>query len=166
MRRILMVAMLIGLADLGGVHAQVVALPAPASNASGSLAIADPTQTGAAVMGLTPTSPAPSGIVFGNAAPAVGSASDPLSVPTSTIPTEISPGGLQSPGAMNASGSINPQAARQLPGEAANATTQAAVTTTAQSQPAAPSMICAPAIPSTSGPASGNLAGGISSNGC
>jgi hypothetical protein len=167
MKRIFVAAMLIGLADLTGAHAEVIALPAPPSNATGAFAIADPTQTGAAAMGLTATSPVPSGSsMIGNAAPAVGSASDPLSVPTSTIPTGISPDGLRSPGAMSGSASINPQAARQLPGEAANTPTQAPVTTTAQAQFAAPSMICAPAIPSTSEPSSGSLVGGISSNGC
>jgi hypothetical protein len=103
-------------------------------------------------------------------------ATDPLSVPTSTIPLS---GGFAaatgSLGGINAASSINPQTAVQLPGETSNTATQSPTTTA--SAPAASSAasagagasgtLCSSSVSSTSGELSAaSLAGGISTNGC
>ncbi len=99
--------------------------------------------------------------------------SDPLSVPTSTLPSSSSArtsagGSTSSPAgaavngsvatgssvgsssAIGAPGSRNPQAPLQLSGEAPNNLTQAP-STTAAAAPSAPSTICPPSIPTTDG---------------
>ena len=126
--------------------------------------------TGADATSLTDTpSSSSSNSVVGTTPPTLGYSSDPFSVPTSTIPAEISPGGFTtgSAGSMTGSSSISPQTARKLPGEATNSTTESPATTAA-SQASTPSItLCAPAIISTSGVSSpGSLFGAMSSNGC
>jgi hypothetical protein len=85
---------------------------------------------------------------------------DPLSVPTATI------GEGAGSSQLGASASVNPQAPRQLPGEAPNTSSQVPSTTT--SPPAAASTtLCSPAITSAAGTSSpADLFGGASLNGC
>jgi hypothetical protein len=85
---------------------------------------------------------------------------DPLSVPTATI------GAGAGSSQLGGSASANPQAPRQLPGEASNTSSQVPSTTT--SLPAAASTtLCSPAITSAAGTSSpADLFGGASLNGC
>jgi hypothetical protein len=85
---------------------------------------------------------------------------DPLSVPTATI------GAGAGSSQLGGSASANPQAPRQLPGEAPNTSSQVPSTTT--SLPAAASTtLCSPAITSAAGTSSpADLFGGASLNGC
>jgi hypothetical protein len=109
--------------------------------------------------------------------------SDPLSVPTSSAPTLLSPslgssaaasgsgstttngsaGGGQ--GGANASASSSSQAPLLLPGEIPDTSTQAASTTAAT--PGSVSPVCPPPVPSSDG-GSANLSeiAGVSLNGC
>jgi hypothetical protein len=103
-------------------------------------------------------------------------ATDPLTVPTSTIPLSGgSATGSVSIGGINATSSINPQTAVQLPGETSNSATQSPTTTA--SAPAAASAasagagasgtLCSSSVSTTTGELSAaSLAGGISTNGC
>jgi hypothetical protein len=102
-------------------------------------------------------------------------ATDPLTVPTSTIP--LSGGaatGSPSIGGLNAASSINPQTALQLPGETSNATTQSPTTTAsapaasaASAGASASSTLCSSSVSTTTGELSASsLAGGLSTNGC
>jgi hypothetical protein len=84
-------------------------------------------------------------------------ASDPLGVPTSTLPSagQTATGSVAT-GAISASPTINPQRAVQLPGEAANTSTQAPTTSAAASGGAAAgtssnNTACSTAIPTTTG---------------
>jgi hypothetical protein len=108
----------------------------------------------------------------------IGAASDPLSVPTSTLPaSKGAASGGGSTGATNGSAaSTDPEIPVQLSGEASNTSTQAANTTTSASGSpagtatgaASSSTSCGPQVPSTDG-GSVNLteiAGGLSLNGC
>lgn len=155
MHRILASAMILWLAAVGAANAQM-----------------DPAQTNPAQTNPQ-AAPAPE-----NTVPATPSAttlqsvpaSDPLSVPTSTVPTTFA---VPAPGSSSGSGfgisapaSVNPQTAVQLPGEARNSSTQAPNTTA--SAPAASSNPppCSATIPTTTGGASvGGLFGGGAS-GC
>jgi hypothetical protein len=85
---------------------------------------------------------------------------DPLSVPTATI------GAGAGSSQLGGSASANPQAPRQLPGEAPNTSSQVPSTTT--SLPAAASTsLCSPATTSAAGTSSpADLFGGASLNGC
>jgi hypothetical protein len=98
-------------------------------------------------------------------------ASDPLGVRTSTLPSagQTTTGSVA--GAISASPTINPQRAVQLPGEAANTSTQTPTTAAAASGGAAagtPSnAACSTAIPTTTGAAGvGGLFGAGSVGGC
>ena len=104
-------------------------------------------------------------------------ASDPLSLPTSTIPLSGgSATGSGSVGGMNSAASINLQTAVQLPGETPNTATQAPNTTASApagssaasgSAGASSSTLCSSSVPSTAGGLNAeSLAGGISTNGC
>ena len=93
-------------------------------------------------------------------------ASDPLSVPTSSLPSQgsslgvggstigsVSTGTASVAGAsasIAAPASISPQSPLQLPGEAPNTSTQGSVGTSAAAA-SAPSAICGPPVPSTDG---------------
>jgi hypothetical protein len=100
-------------------------------------------------------------------------ASDPLGVPTSTLPSGQATTGSVAIGAISASSTINPQRAVQLPGEAANNSTQAPTTSaTASSGGAAAgtssnNAACSTAIPTTTGELSvGGLFSAGSPGGC
>ena len=97
-------------------------------------------------------------------------ASDPLGVRTSTLPSAGQTTGSVA-GAISASPTINPQRAVQLPGEAANTSTQTPTTAAAASGGAAAGTFsnaaCSTAIPTTTGAAGvGGLFGAGSVRGC
>ena len=120
--------------------------------------------------GLTQTLCSTSGTSIIGAAPAQDCATDPLNVPSSNVtgPSAIAPAGAAtgSTGGISPTASINPQIARQLPGEAANTATQAPATTASQPGPSS-TTLCSPAIPATTGVSSpGSLFGAMSSSGC
>jgi hypothetical protein len=100
-------------------------------------------------------------------------ASDPLAVPTSTLPSAgQTTTGSAAIGAISASPTINPQRAVQLPGEAANTSTQAPTTSAAAASGGAAAgtssnAACSTAIPTTTGELSvGGLFGAGSAGGC
>jgi hypothetical protein len=100
-------------------------------------------------------------------------ASDPLAVPTSTLPSGQTTTGSVAIGAISASPTINPQRAVQLPGEAANTSTQAPTTSAAAASGGAAAgtssnnAACSTAIPTTTGELGvGGLFGAGSTSGC
>lgn len=120
-------------------------------------------------------------ITAADAQTTTGTGTDPLSVPTFTLPsgssfsvgtsTEAAGGSattgssIGNGGGISAPASRNPQAPLELPGEGLNSSTQSASTTAAA--PSAPSVICPPSIPTTDG-GSANITtiDGFSPNGC
>jgi hypothetical protein len=100
-------------------------------------------------------------------------ASDPLAVPTSILPSagQTTTGSVAT-GAINASPTINPQRAVQLPGEAANTSTQAPTTSAAAPSGGAAAgtssnAACSTVIPTTTGELGvGGLFGAGSVGGC
>src|ERR1700693_1191436 len=96
MERMFIFVMMTLLAAMDVAHAQVIPPASPTSSTSGSSASATvgPTQSSAGATGVTETpSFSSSTSVTGATAPTLGESSDLLSVPTSTLPTENSPGG-------------------------------------------------------------------------
>ena len=100
-------------------------------------------------------------------------ASDPLGVPTSTLPSASQTAtGSVAIGAISASPTINPQRAMQLPGEAANTSTQAPATSASAASGGAAAgtssnAACSTAIPTTTGASGvGGLFGAGSIGGC
>jgi hypothetical protein len=176
MERMFICVTILWLGALNVAHAQVSPQVSPLVDAAPGTTVPSASVTAGATpassggVGLTETPCATfSSSVIGAAAPALGCGSDPLSTPSSTIPTEISPGGFTTGSAGSAAGSssTSPQTARQLPGEAANSTTKAPAATTASPSVAPSTTLCAPAIPSASGVSSpGSLFGAMSSSGC
>ena len=168
MERMFIFVMMTWLAAMGVAHAQVPV--SPTSSTTGFAASATVGQTGTDMTGLAETpSSSSSASVTGATAPTLGESSDPLSVPTSTLPSENSPGGFTtgSAGSVAGSASISPQTARQLPGEGTNSTTESPATTAASQASVPSATLCAPVISSTSGTASpGSLFGAMSSSGC
>jgi hypothetical protein len=169
MERMFIFVMMTWLAAVDVAHAQVPVSPTSSTTGFAASATIGPTQ-GADVTGVTETpSSSTSTSVSGATAPTLGESSDPLSVPTSTLPSENSPGGFTtgSAGSVTGSASISPQTARQLPGEGTNSTTESPATTAASQASAPSATLCAPVISSTSGAASpGSLFGAMSSSGC
>src|ERR1700753_2415485 len=105
-----------------------------------------------------------------------GCGSDPLNVPSRTIPTTVP---VPQPNAANsdstsgttvgvsASPSSNPQTPKQLPGEASSNSTQAANTTAASAPVASGSQPCPASVPTSQGGASmTGVFGGASASGC
>lgn len=107
--------------------------------------------------------------------------SDPLSVPASSIlpsGTLATVTTTESSGNTNNVTTVNPQKAVQLPGEAANTTTQTPNTTASAAAPAAApaasasvgtssSQLCSSSVPSSTGEmTAGSLVGIVSANGC
>jgi len=170
MERMFIFVMMTWLAAMDVAHAQVPVSPTSSTTGFAASATIGPTQTSAGITGLAETpSPSSSTSVTGATAPTLGGSSDPLSVPTSTLPSENSPGGFTtgSAGSVNGSASISPQTARQLPGEGTNSTTESPATTAASQASVPSATLCAPVISSTSGAASpGSLFGAMSSSGC
>lgn len=188
MERTFIFVMVLWLGALGAAHAQVGPQVNPQDGSQASSQSGPETSTAAppasATPGATQASPGGTGLTqvpcstlstsIGGVAQAFGCAADPLNVPASNVssPPAISPTGpaagaaTGSTAGISAPPSINPQIARQLPGEASNTPTQGPVTT--GSQPAAPSTtLCSPSIPSTAGVSSaGSLVGAISPSGC
>ena len=125
------------------------------------------------LLGLT-TAHAQTGIQLSDQT-SVGSgtvASDPLSIPTSSLPSSQDGAGTSGSGSASSS-STDPEIPVLLPGEASNTSTQTASTTTSASgssagKAASSSSSCGPQVPSTDG-GSVNLteiAGGLSLGGC
>src|ERR1700722_3751183 len=168
MERMFILVMMTWLAAMDVAHAQVPV--SPTSSTTGFAASATVGQTGTDMTGLAETpSSSSSASVTGATAPTLGESSDPLSVPTSTLPSENSPGGFTtgSAGSVAGSASISPQTARQLPGEGTNSTTESPATTAASQASVPSAALCDPVISSTSGTASpGSLFGAMSSSGC
>jgi hypothetical protein len=147
----------------------------PASTSPKSVAPATGTAASQAVpaTGLgqpCPTPGLPTGVT------SVGCGSDPLSVPTSTVRTTFpvpQSGSVSSESpseatiGRNASASVNPQRATQLPGEGSNASTQAPNTTAASAAAVSGSVPCTSSVPTTQGGASMNgVFGGGAASGC
>jgi hypothetical protein len=207
MERILILATIVWLGGLGMVHAQTtpdatpLATPAvtPGTTAGANPGVATPGVTGLATTpGATVQLRPPcfiSSISTGGATTAASCASDPLTLPTATLPsagatTGAAGGSTSGLGTFSSIGSVssssigpvsspisaqtqNPERALQLPGEALNTPTQAPVTVT-QDQGATAShtgvssnALCSAVMPSTAGAASAeNLVGGVSLSGC
>jgi hypothetical protein len=211
MERIFTLATIVWLGGVGMAHAQTTPGAAPFATPGaipGTTAGAAP---GVATPGVTRPAAAPGATVqlrppcflssisasgsTGGAATAAPCNSDPLTLPTATLPSAgaatgaagASTSGL---GAFSSIGSVssssigpvsspisaqtlNPQRALQLPGEAPNTPTQAPVTVT-QDQGATAShtgvssnALCSAVMPSTSGAVSAeHLVGGVSLSGC
>jgi hypothetical protein len=210
MERIFILATIIWLGGFGMPHAQTnpgltpAATPGaiPGTTAGATPGVATPGPTGSAATSgarvqLRPPcfiSSISTSISTGGAATAAPCNSDPLTLPTATLPsagaaTGAAGGSTSGLGAFSSIGSVsssigpvsspisaqtqNPQRALQLPGEALNTPTQAPVTTT-QDQGATAShtgvssnALCSAVMPSTTGAASAeNLVGGVSLSGC
>ena len=121
MQRMFASAMILWLAAFGAANAQTD--PAQMNPGQTNPAQANP-QAAPATENTVPAAPSATTL---RSVPA----SDPLSVPTSTVPTTFAvpaPGSASgSTSGISASASVNPQTAVQLPGEARNSSTQAPI---------------------------------------
>jgi len=177
MQRLFIFAMALWLAGFGTALAQT------SSQATSQAQVGQPTQqAGVAPTTIAPLPPATTAGATQNqsaatqpglpasSASSAASATDPLSVPTSTTPASgEATSGTATAGAMSASPFTNPQKAAQLPGEGANTSTQAPTAAASGGAAAGTSSnaACSTAIPTTTGASGGGgLFGAGSVGGC
>jgi hypothetical protein len=172
MQRLFAPAVILWLAAFGAAQAQTSSsvTPMPGSTTTSGTA-AGTTAPGSSASTTGPTvanQPIPGGPSLND------TPSDPLNVPASTIPTTLpvpqpNSANGESTGStvgISASPSVNPQRAAQLPGEGANASTQAPNTTAASAPSVASSTPCTSSVPTTEGASMSDVFGGTSGGGC
>jgi hypothetical protein len=175
MQRMFIFAMVMWLGGLTAANAQTATQPAPQiGQPLPQAGVAPTTMDNSSSLTSTQSGSTGATLSLDAASSAISAtASDPLGVPTQTLPSASqTTTGSVAIGAMSASPTINPQRAVQLPGEAANTSTQAPTTSAAAASGGAAAgtssnAACSTAIPTTTGASSvGGLFGAGSIGGC